>query len=287
MRSWTATPGHDGEKWLGADARQHRHAPLDREALDVVLGLGRIEGLAHDDEALRRRGRRREPDLLHQLGGVGREIDLLGDAGVVDVALDLTPALHLRHDPDRERLPRERIEVDAVRHLLHVAETVGEGAGQHLLDHRHRLVEIVRRRDRLGDLLAVLRLGGERGGVDDRLEQRRVGVGRAGDELLRRRERAARMPVPDVLRQDVDEADAVIDRALVDRIGRQEAVDVVGAQVGDHLRRRHRADLDVLVGIDAVLGDVVAQQVVVHRVVERHRELHALPRTSDRACPCA
>ena len=86
------------------------------------------------------------------------------------------------------------------------------------------------------------------------------------------------MPVPDVLRQDVDEADAVVDRALVDRIGRQEAVDVVGAQVGDHLRRRHRADLDVLVGIEPVLGDVVAQQIIVHRVVERHRELEALPR---------
>ena len=63
--------------------------------------------------------------------------------------------------------------------LLHVAEPVGEGAGQHLLEHGHRLVEIVRRRDRLGDLLAVLRLGGERGGVDDRLEQRRVGVRRS------------------------------------------------------------------------------------------------------------
>ena len=85
------------------------------------------------------------------------------------------------------------------------------------------------------------------------------------------------MPVPDLLRQDMDEADAVVDGALVDRVGRQEAVDVVGAQVGDHLGRRHGADLDVRVGIDAVLGHVVAQQVVVHRVVEGHRELEALP----------
>ena len=37
------------------------------------------------------------------------------------------------------------------------------------------------------------------------------------------------------------------------------------------------ADLDVGVGIEAVLRHVVAQQVVVHRVVERHRELEALP----------
>ena len=68
------------------------------------------------------------------------------------------------------------------------------------------------------------------------------------------------MPVPDLLRQDVDEADAVVDRALVDRVGRQKPVDVVGAQVGDHLRRRHRADLDVLIGIEPGLGDVCIEQ---------------------------
>ena len=85
------------------------------------------------------------------------------------------------------------------------------------------------------------------------------------------------MAVPDLLRQHVDEADAVVDRALVHRIGREEAVDVVGAQVRHHLRRRHRADLDVAVRIEAVLRHVVAQQVVVHRVVERHGELEALP----------
>ncbi|VUD74837.1 hypothetical protein MET9862_05470 [Methylobacterium symbioticum] len=85
------------------------------------------------------------------------------------------------------------------------------------------------------------------------------------------------MPVPDLLRQDVDEADAVIDRALVHRIGGEEAVDVVGAQVGDHLGRRHGADLHVGVGVDAGLCQVIAQQVVVHRVVEGHRELEALP----------
>ncbi len=43
--------------------------------------------------------RRRETDLLHQLGGVGGEEDLVGDAGIIDIALDLAPALHLREDP--------------------------------------------------------------------------------------------------------------------------------------------------------------------------------------------
>src|SRR3546814_1448603 len=50
--------------------------------------------------------------------------------------------------------------------------TVGEGTGQHLFDHGVRLVQIVGRRDRLGDLLAVLLLGGIGGRLDDRLEQR-------------------------------------------------------------------------------------------------------------------
>ena len=69
--------------------------------------------------------------------------------------------------------------------------------------------------------------------------------------------------------------------------GAEEAVDVVGAQVRDHLGRRHDADLHVRVRIEPVLGEVVAQQVVVHRIVEGHGELEALPAASDRACPCA
>ena len=71
------------------------------------------------------------------------------------------------------------------------------------------------------------------------------------------------MSVPDFLRQDVQEADAVVDRALADVVGREKAVDVVGAQVGDHLRRRHDAQLHVVVRVDAVLGQIIAQQVVV------------------------
>ena len=117
----------------------------------------------------------------------------------------------------------------------------------------------------------------ERCRVDDRFEQRCVGVRHGRDELLGGGERAARMPLPQLLRQDVDEADAVIDRALVERIGAEEAVDVVGAQVGDHFRRRHRAELHVGIRIEAVFGQVIAQQIIVHRIVERDGELHALP----------
>ncbi len=85
------------------------------------------------------------------------------------------------------------------------------------------------------------------------------------------------MAVPDFLRQHVHEADAVIDRALADIVGRQKAVDVVGAQIGDHFRRRHRAQLHVGVGIEPVLGEIIAQKIIVHRIVEGNGELHALP----------
>ena len=40
------------------------------------------------------------------------------------------------------------------------------------------------------------------------------------------------MAVPDLLRQRVDETDAIVDCALIDRIGREEAVDIVGTEIG-------------------------------------------------------
>src|SRR5437870_963085 len=87
--------------------------PLDGETLDVFVGLCRIELLAHHLERLAGRRRRGEADLLHQPCRIGGEIDLLRDRLVVDVALDLSPALHLREKPDGERLPGEGVEVDA------------------------------------------------------------------------------------------------------------------------------------------------------------------------------
>lgn len=75
----------------------------------------------------------------------------------------------------------------------------------------------------------------------------------------------------------MDEADPLVDRTLVERVGREETVDVAGAQVGDHLRRRDDANLDVPIRIETVLGHVVAQQEVVHRVLEGHAEGEAAP----------
>ncbi len=71
------------------------------------------------------------------------------------------------------------------------------------------------------------------------------------------------MAVPDLLRQDVDETDAVEHGALHDIIGRKETIDIAGAKIGDHFRRRRDAQLHVLIRIDAMLGEIIAQQVVV------------------------
>src|SRR5712675_2258784 len=64
---------------------------------------------------------------------------------VVGSGLELPPALHLAQDPDRELVPREGIEVDAVGIALHAAQPVGIGAGQDLLEHRLGLVQVVLR----------------------------------------------------------------------------------------------------------------------------------------------
>src|SRR2546425_8309374 len=51
---------------------------------------------------------------------------LLGHLLVCHVGLEVAPALHLREDPDRHRVVRERVEVDAIGHVLRVAEERSE-----------------------------------------------------------------------------------------------------------------------------------------------------------------
>ena len=85
------------------------------------------------------------------------------------------------------------------------------------------------------------------------------------------------MALPDILGQQVDEAQPLPDRTLVEGIGREEPVEVPRPQVGHHVRRRDHANLDVSIRIQPMLGDVVAQKEVVHRVFEGHAEGHALP----------
>ena len=75
----------------------------------------------------------------------------------------------------------------------------------------------------------------------------------------------------------MDETDAVVDGALIEWVRAEEAIDVVGSQIRHHFGRRHSPDLDVGVGVDPVLGHVVAEQIVVDRIVEGDGKLEALP----------
>mmetsp|Transcript_27891 Transcript_27891/g.52158 ORF Transcript_27891/g.52158 Transcript_27891/m.52158 type:complete len:723 (+) Transcript_27891:518-2686(+) len=256
---------------------EHGSPPPDREAFDIGFGLSGIECLAHDRVRLVGDIRRVIAELFHDLLAVAREIDLFGHGLVVDIALDIAPTLHLGEDPDAHRVPGEGIEIDPVGHFLNRTEAIGECAGEHLFDHRNRLVEIVGGRDRGRDFLAVVGVRGVLRRVDDRLEKRAIGVGQLLGEGQWCGEGTAGVALPDVLGEHVDEADAFPDRALVERVGREIAIEIAGAQVGDHLGRGNDADLDIDIRVEPEFGHVIAQQEVVHRVFEGHAEGEALP----------
>ena len=174
-------------------------------------------------------------------------------------------------------MPGERVEAGAPGHVPHLAQAVGEAPGEHLLDDGQRLIEIPGGRDRLGDLPAVPRILRVRGGAHQGTEKRGERIRVLPHERVGHAQRAARMAVPQVLREKMDEPGAFVDRALVERLGPQIPVDVARPQLGDHLRRGNDPDGNVPIGIQAVLGDVVAQQQVLHRVLEGNAESHPLP----------
>ena len=87
-----------------------------------------------------------------------------------------------------------------------------------------------------------------------------------------RAEHLLRVVLPDVLRRDRGEADAVGDRAVAPRLADAVAVHVADAHVGDHLRRRHGDDLGVLERIDAVGRQPVVDPHRVRAGRERLRE---------------
>src|SRR3979411_1949869 len=77
---------------MSVSRRNGRSHALDLEAVDVVLGLCGIEGLAHDHECLGRRRGRGEAHFLHQLGGVRGQEALLGAAAITGLARERTTA---------------------------------------------------------------------------------------------------------------------------------------------------------------------------------------------------
>src|SRR6218665_3162306 len=95
-----ATPAADSRK---SPARSARHAspiaqpassgPLDGKAVDVGVGLGRVEFLAHDHVFAIGAVRHWLAEFLHVFFGIGQQQHALGDAFVIDLAFDIAPAL--------------------------------------------------------------------------------------------------------------------------------------------------------------------------------------------------
>ena len=85
------------------------------------------------------------------------------------------------------------------------------------------------------------------------------------------------MTIPKFLGQHMNKANPIKDSALIEGIGAQEAINIIGAQIGDHLGWRHGADLDVAVGIEPRFGDIGAQQIIMHGKIKRHGKAEALP----------
>jgi hypothetical protein len=183
----------------------------------------------------------------------------------------------LREHPHRHALPRHGVKVSTVGHVHDFAQTVGKLARQHLVEHGFGLVQVLRRRDHLGNQLAVARLTRHGGGREHSAVQRGKGVGVLLDELGAGAKSTAGVAVPQILGQHMDETDFVEHRTLVERIGAQETIDVARTQVGHHLGWRDHTDLHIGVGVQAAFGQVIAQQKVVHRIVKGHAELEALP----------
>src|SRR5437763_1510833 len=62
-----------------------------------------------------------------------------------------TSSVRAGKNPHREGFPGKRIEINTIGDLADITQSRPRSAGEHLLDYRDRLVEIIRRRDRLGD----------------------------------------------------------------------------------------------------------------------------------------
>src|SRR6478672_2479407 len=122
----------------------------------------------------------------------------------------------------------ERIEIDAIRDVFSIAQTIRIDPSQDLLEQFLRLIQEITWCDRFGDLFAMRRVVCILGGVDNRLEERLEGVRIFVGEILARREGTAGVTGPDLLAQHENEAFALVHRALVEWIRSEIAIDVSG-----------------------------------------------------------
>lgn len=135
-----------------------------------------IEGLAHHREAARIALGWGEARLSHEPSRVRSEENLLSNLLVINLTLQLPPALHLGQDPYRKGLPRERVKADSVRHLFHTTQSISVSAREHLFDDCDGLVQIIGGRDGGGDLFTIFGLGCVGGRFNNGAQQCAVGI---------------------------------------------------------------------------------------------------------------
>ncbi len=97
------------------------------------------------------------------------------------------------------------------------------------------------------------------GRVNNGLEQCLKGVGIGLGKLLRDGKGAAGVTFPYVLGEHVDIARVLVNGALVEGVGREVSIHVTGFEVCHHFRWGNDTDLDILVGMDSTLGQVITQ----------------------------
>src|SRR5262245_35183526 len=154
-------------------------------------------------------------------------------------------------------MPGERVKIDAVRDLFNVAQAIRILAGEHLLEHRHELVQVLLWRNSFSYGFAILRFGGEMRGVDDGFEEGQKGIGIGLSKFLRDSKSTAWVPSPDVFREQENKPGILVHGPLIKRIRGKIAIDIPGFQVCYHLWGRYHTDLHVFVRMQPTVGQVV------------------------------
>lgn len=202
-------------------------------------------------------------------GGVGdiRREDFGGNLLIIDGSGELPPALHLREEPNGQRRPNVREEIDPIRHVALAAEPVDNVAGEGVFDRGSlggmpipKLDDFARHRPSLRGARRMEGVLGHGNAADQGFE----GAGVLLREAMRGDEGAARVPGPEVARQRKQIPRALLEDDFIKGFGREDAVDLAPLHVGRHEGRRNLTNGNVAEGIYPVLREVIAEQIELH-----------------------
>ena len=84
------------------------------------------------------------------------------------------------------------------------------------------------------------------------------------------------MPRPYIPGEHENESGLLVHGTLIERIGRQESVDVPGLEIRHHFRRRQNTYLHFRIGVYAAFGQIIAQQQIMHGIVKGNGKDEAL-----------